>query len=149
MAEQGKRGGCLKVAGVGLGALVVLGVIGTLAGGGGADAPGTEASSAPALAISARDLHAAFDANEVAAKARFDGQRLAVTGTISSISLDFMDRPVVALETANQFQAVQATFAKDAAAATGALAKGQEITVTCGSVTEVVGVPVLGDCALH
>lgn len=143
-----KKGGCLKVAGIGALALVGLGVIGALAGGGAGSKPEAEAPAAPPLAITARELHAAYDANEVAAKARFDGQRLAVTGTIAGISLDLLDNPVVQLETANQFQSVQAKFAKEDAAATGALAKGQEITVICAKVTEVIGAPILDECAL-
>jgi hypothetical protein len=67
---------------------------------------------------------------------------------ISAISLDFMDRPVVSLETSNQFMTVDATFDKDDAAKTGALAKGATITVTCTDLTESIGKPLLSDCQL-
>lgn len=153
MADEVKRVGCLKMAGIGVGVLFVLSVIGAVAGGDRpaakpeAEAEGDAAAPAP-MAVTARELHAAFEANEVAAKAKFGDQRLAVTGTISGISLDLMDRPVVSLETENQFQSVQVKFDKDDAAATGALGKGQEITVTCAEVTEVIGVPILDECTL-
>ena len=98
--------------------------------------------------VSARDLFAAFEANEVAAKAKYGDQALAVTGVIAGVSLDFMDRPVVSLETSNQFMSVDATFGKEDAEKTAALAKGQTITVTCSELTEAIGKPLLSDCAL-
>jgi hypothetical protein len=147
MAEEAKKSGCLKVAGFGALVLVGLGVIGALAGG---DAPAGDASAptAPPLAVTAQELFDAYSANEVAAQARFDGQRLAVTGVVQDIALDLLDEPVVSLQTSNEFMPVRAQFDKADAAATGALTKGQELTVTCGKVTEVVGTPMLDDCVL-
>jgi hypothetical protein len=136
------------MAGIGAAVLVGLGVIGAMAGGGDGAKPEADAPAQPPMAITARELHAAFDANEVAAKGRFDGQRLAVTGTISGVTLDLMDNPVVQLESASEFQPVQAKFGKDDAAATGALAKGQEITVICEEVAELIGAPILDGCKL-
>lgn len=149
MTEEKKRGGCVKAAGIGAGVVLVLGVIGALAGGKGPAPSGeTEVAAAPPTAITARELHSAYDANEVAAKTRFADQRLAVTGIVAGVDLDMFDNPVVLLETANEFQPVQAKFEKSAAGRTGALAKGQEITVICGKVTEVIGSPILNDCTL-
>lgn len=147
MAEEAKKGGCLKVAGIGALVLVGLGVIGALAGG---DAPAGEAPApaAPPLAVTAQELFDAYSANEVAAQARFDGQQIAVTGVVQDITLDLLDEPVVSLATSNQFMPVRLQFEKDDAAATGALAKGQTVTVTCGKIMEVVGTPSLDDCVL-
>lgn len=148
-AGEAKRGGgCLKAAGIGLAVIVGLGVLGTVVGGGDAPDQQPAVTAGPPLAVTADELRAAFEANEVAAKAAFDGRRLAVTGTISGVTLDFMDEPVVELATDNEFLSVQAKFRKEDTAATSALAKGDEITVVCGRVTEVIGAPILDDCTL-
>lgn len=114
-----------------------------------ADVPGESPAAAPEpLAVSAAELGRAFEANEVAAQQRYGGQALAVTGTIEAIDLDFMDEPVVRLATDKMFQSVNADFDDEDAAAIGALAKGQTVTVVCGKLSEVVGSPMLDDCRL-
>ena len=142
--------------GIGAGVLFGLAVIGAIAGdpdpktaGSAAGGEAAEAAAGPKVVeVTARDLFAAFEANEVAAKAQYGDQTLAVTGVIAGISLDFMDKPVVSLETSNQFLTVDASFSKDDSAKTGALKKGETITVTCGELTEAIGKPLLSDCAL-
>jgi hypothetical protein len=150
MAEDSKRGGCLKwalIGGAGLFGLVVLGVaLGDPVPP--ADAP-EAALPATILTVTAPELHAAFAANEVAAKARFGDQPLRVTGVIDAIELDLFDNPQLSLRAGGDFEFVLAKFDKDAAAQTAALAKGQDITVVCDSVTEVIGNPVLDDCAIE
>lgn len=135
---------------IGLGALVVIVVIGESLGDAPKDGAASEAAAAPApaLAITARELHEAFAANEVAAKARFDGQALAVTGVVQAVELDLLDNPQVRLAAGNDFEWVVASFEKDDAAVTGALSKGQEITLRCETVTEVIGNPMLDDCQI-
>jgi hypothetical protein len=134
--------------GIGVAGLFGLSVIGAALGGGAKDGGAAPEAAPAAMAITARELHAAFDANEIAAKSRFDGQRLAVTGTITAVGLDLLNNPVVSLETENEFQSVQAKFDKDAGDSLAALAKGQEITVVCGKVAAVIGVPILDDCLI-
>lgn len=140
--------GCLIAVGI----LVVLIVIGAMAGGDERSAAGNataeKAEAAPARAITARELAQAYDANEAAAKKEYGGQRLAVTGVVAGVDLDFSDDPVVKLEGINQFMPVQASFGKDYSDATAALTKGQTITVTCDKVTEVIGTPMLNDCTI-
>lgn len=142
--------------GIGVGVLFGLAVIGSIVGdpdpkkdGSAAGAGQAEAEAAPkAIEVTARELFAAYEANEVAAKAQYGGKTLAVTGVISGISLDMFDKPVVSLKTSNPILTVDANFEKDDAAKTGALKKGETITVTCGELTEVVGKPLLSDCKL-
>jgi hypothetical protein len=108
-----------------------------------------EAAAVPkAVEVTARDLFAAYEANEVAAKAEYGGKTLAVTGVISAISLDMFDKPVVSLKSSNPILTVDASFEKEDAARTGALKKGETVTVTCNELTEVVGKPMLTDCTL-
>ena len=93
-------------------------------------------------------LQQAFAANEVAAKAKYGGQVLEVSGRIHAITLDFTDDPVVEFVTGVPFQTVHAGFDKDSGAAVAALTKGQKATVRCQSISEVIGTPMLRDCVL-
>ena len=90
----------------------------------------------------------AYEANEVAAKAKFGGRVLEVTGKVHSIQLDLTDDPVIWFETGSRYDRVHAGFDKSAAAATSALSKGQTVTVRCAKITEALGTPLLMDCQL-
>lgn len=111
----------------------------------GGDAP---VAGAPATAVSSAELWQAFQQNEVAAMARYGDRALAVTGKAAGVDLDFMDEPVVKLETPNQFMPVQADFDDGDKAAVGRIVKGMTVTVTCGKLSEVAGSPMLDDCRL-
>lgn len=101
-----------------------------------------------ATPVSARDLAAAYEQNEVAAQ-RYYGERvLLVSGSISSIALDMMDEPVIALDTGNPFQSVQLDFDEGDADAVAALRQGQNVSALCREVSEVIGMPMLDDCTL-
>jgi hypothetical protein len=149
------RMGCGKMALYGLAGLFALGVIGQFARDpvpsgepAASPPPGLAPTGPPELAVTARELRAAYAANEIAAKQRFAGKRLRVTGTIEALDLDFSDNPVIRLTTDDMFQSVQAQFDKADAAAIAALNKGARATVICSRVTEALGAPLLSDCTL-
>jgi hypothetical protein len=101
---------------------------------------------ADALAVDARTLHAAYSANEVAADQQYKGKLLRVSGTVEAIDSGLGDEPNVRLS-AGDFDSV---LVKGLPAATAAgLAKGQQITVVCKGGGEVIGSPVLDECAIH
>lgn len=131
--------GCLAIA--------VLAAIVYFAFGTGGNDPAKTAAK-PIEAIGAPELYAAYDANEAGAQARFDGKRLQVTGTIESVALDVTDDAVIHLESANKYQTVSAKMADESKAAASRLSKGETVTVTCDSVMEVIGIPILSDCRL-
>jgi tRNA_anti-like len=144
--------GCLWVAGVFLG-LVVLG---TIIGGDGKDSKPTEgekkgtaeSASLPApMSVTAGELFKAFQDNEVAAKAEYGDKQLAISGTVSDITLDLFDKPVVSLRTSNQFMSLQASGIDVDSAAT--LKKGAKVTLICGEVSEVAGTPMASDCSVQ
>jgi hypothetical protein len=108
----------------------------------------TEAPAGPPVEISSKELAKAYEDNEVAAQGQYGGKVLKVSGRVVSIELDMMDEPVVALPGANEFSNVQASFGDDAKAITSSLKKGQEITVTCNKVGEVMGSPILTECSM-
>ncbi len=144
--------GCLWVGGV----VLALAILGTLMGGDGKKVAPSENGSdksivspnqpAP-MAVTATELFKAFESNEVAAKAKYGDRLLAISGTVSGVTLDFMDKPVVSLSTPNQFMSLQAS-GLDADKA-GTLKKGDKVTLNCGDVSEVAGTPMATDCALQ
>jgi hypothetical protein len=162
--KMGLGKGCLIAVGV----IVGLGVIGQLAGGG-SNAPAPQAGSsekaaeaaAPAapdaVEVSAKQLSAAFQENEVKAKMGYDGKALKVTGVVKDITLDFADDPVVQLAGANDTHDMGISqkgkvtnvaingLSKEQAAK---IDKGSSITVICQSVDEVMGGAQLKDCAM-
>jgi hypothetical protein len=113
----------------------------------------TEGGSAlPRLApvkVTARELARAYEENEAAAQQRFGEHPLEVTGLITGITLDFADDPVVQLATDNQFMAAQAMLSDDSKAIAPTLKKGQTIVILCAGVGEVIGAPMLRDCAIQ
>lgn len=138
------------------GVLVVLAALGSAG-----DPDATKAEATPKVAeqqqpetapteVTAAELYSAFDKNEVAAQKRYGGQVLAVTGVIEDITLDLTNDPVVRLAGGNgPLASVSAHFPKDATDATASLEKRQKVTVVCGKVSEVMGMPQLNDCKLR
>lgn len=135
---------------IAVGIVLLLIIIGSLGGEEDAtNAPADgEKSTTPPVAVTSNELGKAFEENEVAAKAKYDGKRLAVTGKIQSIELDITDDPVVNLNGANEFSHVMLNFSKDQSEQTAALKKGQTVTITCDDITEALGSPILRNCTL-
>lgn len=137
-------------------------LLGALAGGGDQPPPADAAAAAgdtaaperapvtPARQVSARELYAAFDANEVAAQREYGGAPLIITGEIERVTLDITDSPVVRLSVGpSALQAVSLSFDKAATDATAALAKGETVRARCAKLAEVMGTPMLSDCTLQ
>ncbi|MBV9990066.1 MAG: hypothetical protein JOZ72_02130 [Alphaproteobacteria bacterium] len=103
---------------------------------------------ADATAVSSVELARAYNANEVNAQNTYGGKTLDVTGTITGVKLDIFNNPVVEMEGVNEFLPVQATFDQSYSQKVSALSKGQEITVRCTSITEVISAPMLSECSL-
>jgi len=98
------------------------------------------------IEVGARQLHAAYGANEVAADQHFKGKPLLVTGTVEAIDSGFGDEPDVRLS-AGDFAFVLVKGLPASKAAT--LSKGQQLKVLCTGGGEVIGSPVLEDCAVQ
>jgi tRNA_anti-like len=146
------KSGCLWVGGV----LFALFVIGNIFGGGQQKPQSSNSGSTdmpevvekPAqLLVTAGELFKAFEDNEVAAKAKYGNKLLVISGTVSDITLDFLDKPVVSLRTPNPFMSLQAS-GLDADSA-GALKKGTKVTLVCSEISEVVGTPMASECSLR
>jgi len=83
----------------------------------------------PAITVSARQLHADYEANGVAADGKYKGKVLQVTGVVNTIDRDIMDKIYVTLKGDQYFGDIQCFFAESHVGAASQLSKGQTITV--------------------
>ena len=89
------------------------------------------------IEVTARELEAAYAANEAGAQMQFGKKPLLVTGIIRSIDLDFADKPVLVLAGAEMFGGPQAALTEASQAMAPSLSKGQKIALRCEGVGEV------------
>lgn len=102
-----------------------------------------------AIKVTASQLYSDYEANEVAADAKYKDKKVEITGTISSIGKDLMDTPYVALVVSpnNPVFSVQCMFKKGDESQLAALAKGSDITLK-GKVGGKLGNVLINDCSL-
>lgn len=115
-------------------------------------APESQPEPAPtAIEISARELFAKYEANEVAADRNFKGQALRVTGTVKSIDSGLGDGATVNLSAGDEygFNNVMADGDESFDDQAAQLSKGQNITLNCVGGGEIVGSPVLRECTIN
>jgi len=101
----------------------------------------------PTVQVTAREMFSDYQGNEVRANAKYQGKNVVVSGTVSKVSADIMDEPVVDLESGNMILGV--SLHDLPASAAGALNNGENITALCTEVSEVAGAPQLGGCSLQ
>ena len=102
-----------------------------------------------ALAVSAAQLARAYDDNEAAAQRDYGGRPLFVAGKVSGVDLDIVDNPVVQLDGTGMFQDVHANLTDSDKPKAADLHKGQSVDLLCQDVSEVIGSPILKDCAFE
>lgn len=106
------------------------------------------AGSTPAVSISAGQLHAEYQSNEVLADSKYKGAILEVSGIVASINKDLFDHAYLELATSNEFEGVQAHLEDSEQAAASRLMRGAIVTVRCRGGGMVVGSPMLEHCLL-
>jgi tRNA_anti-like len=99
-----------------------------------------------AVKVTAGQLFAAYQANEMAAQQKYGNKTLEVSGIIDGVDLDFSDNPVVKLKTSNPIMAVSVTLTSETQKAAAAYAKGQKISFLCEELSEVISMPQLKEC---
>jgi len=102
------------------------------------DTSPSSTDSGPAIKITAVQLFAEYDANEIAADQKYEDKTLEVSGVILRIGKDILDDPFVTLA-GNSVWGVQCMFTNDNQVVN--LSPGQSITVrgTCdGSLVNVI-----------
>lgn len=99
--------------------------------------------------ISARQLFAEYEANEVAADRKFKDQLLQVSGTVLKIDSGIGDGANVNLSTGDEygFNSVIADGDEGFDNQAAEMSKGQSVTLNCTGGGEVMGSPLLRDCS--
>jgi len=92
-----------------------------------ASTTGAPTASGPVVDVSAKQLYADYEANEVSADDKYKGKVLRVSGTVLSIGKDVLDTPYVEFATGDTVLGVQCMF--DEPGVLGSLKKGQKLTV--------------------
>lgn len=85
----------------------------------------------PDITISANDLHAAYDDNEVAADTKYKGKIIQVSGTVEDIGKDITDTIYVTLAAGDEYSmsSIQCFFADSHTEAAANLSKGDRVTI--------------------
>lgn len=86
-------------------------------------------SQAPSYTLSANQLYAEYENNEVAADSKYKGQVVVVSGTIQDIGKDIMDNAYIIVGGMGFLDGVQCTFTEGENASIARLYKGQQVTV--------------------
>lgn len=106
----------------------------------------TAGETRPPIALSVIDLAQAYEDNEVEAQQKFGKRPLIISGNVSSITLDFMEEPVVGMRVPNLSDQIEFDLAGEAHAQAARVKKGQKLTLHCGSISEIGGQPYLYKC---
>lgn len=85
-----------------------------------------QTTAAPVQSVTASELYADYDANEVAADQKWKGRTVAISGTVENIGRDIVDEPYVTLE-GGDFWSVQCFFADESGLA--ALSSGETVVL--------------------
>jgi tRNA_anti-like len=127
--------------------LVVVGTVGALiivlavaltlsAGGDSGTTPATtqtalDPQAATTVTVTANELTAAYESNEIAADATFKGERVNISGRVNNVGTDILGSPYVLLADESHIFGVQALFPRDKKDSLMYLSKGHNITVRC------------------
>jgi hypothetical protein len=106
------------------------------------------ASTADPSAITAVELWAAYEANPAKADARFKGNPISVTGTISDIRRDYLGDTLVRLKTGETLAGVRATVVSRLDSRSMP-ARGQTVSLRCTGGGAIIGAPILSACRMY
>lgn len=109
---------------------------------------GTPETGQVPLAVTAQELFNSYQANEASAQGYFGGRPLLVSGTVKKVSLDFMNNPIVELETPNEFMPAHAALADDAKGDASNFSPGDNVKLLCEDVSEIISTPMLKNCRI-
>lgn len=104
----------------------------------------------PAIKVTANELLAAYNENEVAGDEKYKGKTLEVSGKIDDIQAGIGDDKFVLLKAGKdmEFNKPQAHFAASETSKISTLKKGAEIKLKCVGDGEVMKSPMLKDCTI-
>lgn len=88
-------------------------------------------SSEASVSVTAAQLYKDYEANEVAADAKYKGKVIAVSGVVGNIGKDLLDKMYVSLKTGHVIGSVQCFFAKSHQSELANMKKNTEVTLKC------------------
>lgn len=101
------------------------------------------------ISVAASELMRDYDANEVAADAKYKDKVIQTSGTITSIGKDILDTPYITLSSGgNSFSSVQCMFEKSDQAELAALAKNTKITLQGRVSGKTLGNVLIRECSV-
>jgi hypothetical protein len=106
-------------------------------------------SQTPAYTLSANQLVSDYEANEVAADAKYKGVTVVVSGSIESIGKDIMDQAYVVIGGQGFLDGVQCTFTKGEESSVARLSKGQQVTIKGEVSGKMIGNVLINKCTLQ
>lgn len=106
-----------------------------------------EVQTEPVIKISAVQLAAEYEANEVSADINYKNKTIEVSGTIENIGKDILDTPYITLSDGKEYSitSVQCMFDKSDQSQLASLSKDTKITLT-GKVSGKLGNILLNQC---
>lgn len=99
------------------------------------------------IKVTLEQLIKEFDQNEVAAEQRYSNSAVQLTATVASIK-GSPDEPLLNLSWTDTLLPIQAKLADSSKPVAAELLPGDQVELTCARVTEVLGTPMLGQCAV-
>lgn len=96
--------------------------------------------------VSASQLIAAFQNNEISALRQYGDMRMRVTGQVLNIQADMSDDPLISIGGPDDFLGANVSLDSDYADFAATLSKGTTVTFVCEGVSEVIGMPQMKDC---
>lgn len=136
-----------------LGVLILLSVILAATGDGKTEDASTvgatdSAKNEEVIVISAYALSQEYDANKVAADAKYKDKVLEMSGVIDEVGKDILDAPYVKLEGINMFAGVQCFFSTSDEPLLAELSEGQSITLRGRVSSELIGSVIVKGCKI-
>lgn len=101
------------------------------------------------IEISAADLYAAYEENVVAADAKYENQKLKVTGTIVNIGKDILDDTYITLDTGEYLYSIQCYFLDSELDDVATLKKGDTVTLIGTCAGQAIANVILKRCELQ
>lgn len=139
--SSGMKNGCIGVLALGVIVIVLVAIFG-------AESPSPR-SALPPLSVTPSELLQAYEANEAAAQQQYGGRPLMVNGEVDKVTLDIANNPVVQLKVLSPFKSVHADLVEASRARSTSLRSGNSVTLLCQDIGEVIGIPMLKDCAIQ
>jgi hypothetical protein len=101
------------------------------------------------LPVTATELFAAYQANEAAAQQQYGDVPLLVSGTVDSVTLDILNKPVVKLRTPDESMSMQAGLTEASQPKASKLSPGDQVTLRCTGASTPTGAPALEHCDIQ